>query len=217
MELDLDLLKKDWNKNDFKKYSQEELFQMTKKKSVSVAKWVFIIGILEILFWQLFNFGLEKYLGEEEEPTYPQYIGYFLDVMSMFSEALPFVFVAFLLYLNYKIRTEDTPKKLMRNILLMKKSIHWYIRIFLAEIILVFVVATGVGFYEEITNDEFPNFSMAKKIFMLLWSSAIFFLFMAGLSTTVVLVLKWIYKKLVYGRMLKQLKENYDELSKMEE
>lgn len=214
MELDLDLLKKDWNKNDFKKYSQEELFQMTKKKSVSVAKWVFIIGILEILFWQLFNLGLNKYLGEEEEPTYPQYIEYFLDIMSVFSEALPFVFVGFLLYLNYKIRTEETPKKLMNKILLMKKSIHWYIRIFLAEIVLVFVVATGVGFYEGFTEDGFS--SSGHKIFMLLFGFSIFFLFMAGFSTTIVLVLKWIYKKLIYGKMLRKLKENYDELSKLE-
>lgn len=215
MELDLDLLKKDWNnkKQEFKKYSQEELFQMTKKKSVSVAKWVFIIGVLEILFWQGFNFILDKYLGEEQV-VYPKYIGCFLDAMSVFSEALPFVFVAFLLYLNYKIRTEDTPKKLMRNILLMKKSIHWYIRIFLAEIILVFVLATGTGIYEGLTEDGFENTTHQFITFLI--GFVLFFLFMGAFSVTIVLVLKWIYKKILYGRMLKQLKKNYDELRKME-
>lgn len=51
MSHDLDLLKKHWQEeNHFKKYSEQELFIMTKKKSLSIAKWLLLIGFIELLF-----------------------------------------------------------------------------------------------------------------------------------------------------------------------
>lgn len=211
MELDLDLLKKDWNKNDFKKYSQEELFQMTKKKSVSVAKWVFIIGILEILFWIVLGLILDKYTQPE---IFFSPLDNIINVIDVFSQILPFLFIVMLIYLNYKIRTEEKPKSLMNKIFLMKRTIRWYIRLFLGQILLVAFLVIGYKIWEnyqqEYLTGEIPlgEFIFAN-LFGLISVLAIFI--------PILLLLKWIYKKLVYGRMLKQLKENYDELSKMEE
>ena len=43
MSHDLDLLKKHWQEeNHFKIYSEQELFIMTKKKSLSIARWLLI-------------------------------------------------------------------------------------------------------------------------------------------------------------------------------
>ena len=56
---ELELLKKDWKENksdDFKNYTEQELFAMTKKRSVSIAKWVFIIALLELGFWFLIGY-----------------------------------------------------------------------------------------------------------------------------------------------------------------
>ena len=56
---ELELLKKDWKENksgDFKNYTEQELFAMTKKRSVSISKWVFIIALLELGFWFLIGY-----------------------------------------------------------------------------------------------------------------------------------------------------------------
>lgn len=69
MEEELDLLKRDWNKNhnEFKEYSPQQLFAMTKKKSVSIAKWVFIIALLEICFWALLGWFLDYRKTDDAE------------------------------------------------------------------------------------------------------------------------------------------------------
>lgn len=50
---DLELLKKDWNRNsdEFKTYGQKDLFKMIKKNSVSVSKTLLIIGLVEVVLW----------------------------------------------------------------------------------------------------------------------------------------------------------------------
>ena len=50
---ELDLLKKDWKKNadSFEQVSESEIYKMIHRKSSSIVKWIFIISIIEFLFW----------------------------------------------------------------------------------------------------------------------------------------------------------------------
>ena len=50
---ELDILKKDWNKEkvDYPKLSYDDIYKMILKKSSSIVKWIFIISILEFAFW----------------------------------------------------------------------------------------------------------------------------------------------------------------------
>ena len=50
---ELDLLKKDWNKNSntFEQISESEIYKMIHRKSSSIVKWIFIISIIEFVFW----------------------------------------------------------------------------------------------------------------------------------------------------------------------
>ena len=53
---ELDLLKKDWQKNDaFEQVSEVDIYKMLHTKSSSIVKWIFIISILEILLWTLIS------------------------------------------------------------------------------------------------------------------------------------------------------------------
>jgi hypothetical protein len=54
---ELDLLKKDWKKNSdsFEQISEKEIYRMIHKKSSSIVKWILIISILEISFWDFFK------------------------------------------------------------------------------------------------------------------------------------------------------------------
>ena len=150
---ELELLKKDWKENksdDFKNYTEKELFAMTKKRSVSIAKWVFIIALLELGFWFLIGYLMPS--SSEDKEYYEALnssplIKGILYVLGEFATYLPYVFIGLLLYLNFKIKREENPKKLMEKILLMKKCIKWYIKIFLGEVALFFIISMALSFY----------------------------------------------------------------------
>lgn len=208
---ELELLKKDWKENksdDFKNYTEKELFAMTKKRSVSIAKWVFIIALLELGFWFLIGYLASS--SEDSKHEDIPFVDVVFNVMDIISILLPFVFIASLLYLNFKIRTEENPKKLMEKILLMKKCIQWYIRIFLGEIVVFFIISMILIFYTRYHTLE------AEEI-----EGLYFFVFIAFIPLLVfififALFLRFIYH-LVYGKLLHKLKQNYEELSRMEE
>ena len=203
---ELELLKKDWKENksdDFKNYTEKELFAMTKKRSVSIAKWVFIIALLELGFWFLIGYLMPS-SSEDKYQDIP-FVDVVFNVMDIISILLPFVFIGSLLYLNFKIRTEENPKKLMEKILLMKKCIQWYIRIFLGEVALFFIISMALSFY---TN----YYILEGEELVALFVSVMLIVFIFIL----VLFLRFIYH-LVYGNLLHKLKQNYEELSRMEE
>ena len=204
---ELELLKKDWKENksdDFKNYTEKELFAMTKKRSVSIAKWVFIIALLELGFWFLIGYLMPSSSSEDKYQNIP-FVDGILSVMDIISIVLPYVFIGLLLYLNFKIKGEENPKKLMEKILLMKKCIQWYIRIFLGEVALFFIISMALSFY---TN----YYILEGEELVALFVSVMLIVFIFIL----VLFLRFIYH-LVYGKLLHKLKQNYEELSRMEE
>ena len=213
---ELELLKKDWKENksdDFKNYTEKELFAMTKKRSVSIAKWVFIIALLELGFWFLIGYLMPS--SSEDKEYYEALnssplIKGILYVLGEFAVYLPFVFIGSLLYLNFKIRTEENPKKLMAKILLMKKCIQWYIRIFLGEIVAFFIISMILSFYIESNSLEGTEL---EELYLFAFVMFIPFLMIIFIF---VLFLRFIYH-LVYGNHLHKLKQNYEGLSRMEE
>ena len=208
---ELELLKKDWKENksdDFKNYTEKELFAMTKKRSVSIAKWVFIIALLELGFWFLIGYLASSSEGSKLEDI--PFVDVVFNVMDIISILSPFVFIGSLLYLNFKIRTEENPKKLMEKILLMKKCIQWYIRIFLGEIVVFFIISMILTFYIEYNTLE------GKELEELYLFAFVMFIPFLMIIFIFVLFLRFIYH-LVYGKLLHKLKQNYEELSRMEE
>ena len=212
---ELELLKKNWKENksdDFKNYTEQELFAMTKKRSVSIAKWVFIIALLELGFWFLIGYLMPSSEDKEyyEVLNNTPLIKGILYVLGEFATYLPFVFIGLLLYLNFKIRTEENPKKLMEKILLMKKCIQWYIRIFLGEIVVFFIISMILSFYIESNSLEGKELEELYLFAFVMFIPLLMFIFIFALF------LRFIYH-LVYGKLLHKLKQNYEKLSRMEE
>ena len=213
---ELELLKKDWKENksdDFKNYTEKELFAMTKKRSVSIAKWVFMIALLELGFWFLIVYLMPS--SSEDKEYYEALnssplIKGILYVLGEFATYLPYVFIGLLLYLNFKIKREENPKKLMEKILLMKKCIQWYIRIFLGEIVVFFIISMILTFYIEYNTLEGKELEELYLFAFVMFIPLLMFIF------NVALFLRFIYP-LVYGKLLHKLKQNYEELSRMEE
>ena len=213
---ELELLKKDWKENksdDFKNYTEQELFAMTKKRSVSIAKWVFIIALLELGFWFLIGYLMPS--SSEDKEYYEvlnniPLIKGILYVLGEFATYLPYVFIGLLLYLNFKIKREENPKKLMEKILLMKKCIQWYIRIFLGEIVVFFIISMILSFYIESNSLEGTELEELYLFAFVMFIPLLMIIFIFALF------LRFIYH-LVYGKLLQKLKQNYEELSRMEE
>ena len=208
---ELELLKKDWKENksdDFKNYTEQELFAMTKKRSVSIAKWVFIIALLELGFWFLIGYLMPS-SSEDKYQDIP-FVDGILSVMDIISILLPYVFIGLLLYLNFKIKREENPKKLMEKILLMKKCIQWYIRIFLGEIVVFFIISMILSFYIESNSLEGTELEELYLFAFVMFIPLLMIIFIFALF------LRFIYH-LVYGKLLHKLKQNYEELSRMEE
>ena len=213
---ELELLKKDWKENksdDFKNYTEKELFAMTKKRSVSIAKWVFIIALLELGFWFLIVYLMPS--SSEDKEYYEALnsiplIKGILYVLGEFAVYLPYIFIGLLLYLNFKIKREENPKKLMEKILLMKKCIQWYIRIFLGEVVVFFIISMILTFYIEYNTLKATELEELYLFAFVMFIPLLMFIFIFALF------LRFIYH-LVYGKLLYKLKQNYEELSRMEE
>ena len=55
---ELELLKKDWKKQEgsFHQISENEIYGMLHKRSLSIVKWILIISVLELLLWTSISF-----------------------------------------------------------------------------------------------------------------------------------------------------------------
>ncbi|MDX1427208.1 MAG: hypothetical protein R3206_05225, partial [Salegentibacter mishustinae] len=64
----LDLLKKDWKKREasLPHLSYDQIYQMLWKRSSSIVKWIFVISIIEFLFWGVINIFMADHEYWEE-------------------------------------------------------------------------------------------------------------------------------------------------------
>lgn len=193
---ELELLKKDWSKGSekFKEYSESDLFAMIKGKSVSVARTVFLIAIAELLFFHIIGYFTPD--DNEKAPL-------FVELLDWFASVLPFIFIGIVIYLNGKLKSENNPKRLMKNILDMRKTVRVYINMILVEFLILVTYMDSQSLYNYFPKESATTFGF--HILYLVISFGIVFL-----------LIKWFYK-LLYGNMLKKLKANYEELVKLEE
>lgn len=212
---ELDLLKKDWQKQDAQlpKLSYTEIYNMIWKKSSSIVKWIMIISVLELI---VPNLLLLAFVGPEEFSFQDLgAVGNYYKAFNIFYYAVIAYFI-FLFYKRYKeISVLDDSKNLMRKIIKTRKTVKHYV-IFCLAMIIVFFGIFIVGFY--IDDSVLLKFEgMAEKAketsieqikFTAMWVFAIagvvFTLFMGGIYF------------LLYGLLLRKLKVNYKELEKLE-
>ncbi|MDG1728798.1 MAG: hypothetical protein P8K68_00595 [Algibacter sp.] len=207
---ELDLLKKDWNKESSKKkLSVTDIYPMLQKKSSSIVKTLFYISIAELIFWILVNsipyFSSDTYKQRLEDIYQNDYA---LTVISIISYAIILLFV-YLLYKSHKsISVTDSAKKLMESILKTRKVIRYYVlyNLIIAGLSLI------IGFYYAMHNNpeisgKLENFSDKQMLIAI----SIMTLF-----TVVFVLVIWLFYKLIYGFLLKRLNQNYTELKKLE-
>ena len=195
---ELDLLKKDWKKNaaSFEQISELEIYKMIHKKSSSIVKWLFIISIIEFVFWSVI------FIFQNDAKYHAQLQKYGIeDLMfwiNVFNYVVLIVFI-YLFYKNYKtISTTDTTHQLMENILMTRKTVKYYIWYNYIMILISFVISVVILVTYRKTE---------LKLYDILIIFAKFALFSFAF---------WLFYQIVYGILLKKLYKNHKELEKID-
>ena len=212
--MDLANYKKVWKNQpeEKNKISALEIYKMTQSKSNSIVKWIFIIGLLEFVFWFAIN-----YLGTKNgalEPYEKLNLINFIDNFNYFHYVVVVLFLL-LFYRNFSlITTVDDTKNLMKNILLVRKTVKWYVYYNLINVvifsvilnILIFNTPDGINILSGIENESFNQEHM-RSVFIITQIVVI----------AVMILILWLFYYLLYGILLKKLNKNYKELTKLNE
>lgn len=208
---ELELLKKDWKKQDanYPKLSYDQIYNMLWKKSSSIVKWIFVISVLELFISTFLSvlFTGDDYWEQLEKYNLEQ----FTKVLFVIGYAITFFFI-FMFYRNYKkISATDDAATLMKNILRTRRTVKYYIAYVLIYNGLTAVLVFSYMIYLHI---ESQDQTLTKYSFDTLdWIKFIG----AGLVIlTLFLGLIWLFYRLLYGILLKKLHKNYKELKKLE-
>ena len=207
----LDKLKKEWQsrEQELPKVSYNNIYKMLLKKSSSIVKWIFIISVIELLFWISLYFVVPE---DNIEVMNKMGIG---NIM-LYSNIVHFIIFGifiFIFYKNYQsIQVTDNTKKLMQNILNTRKTVRYFVYYNLGMFVLV-SIAIDSYFYSRSDQlyeiMDFANKGIPEEGF------ATTFIISQIIVGILVIGLLIVFYRLVYGILLKKLNRNYKELEKM--
>lgn len=202
---ELDLLKKNWNNTtNFEQVSEAEIYKMLLKKSSSIVKWILIISIIELLLWSgaslLFN----------ADAAFMKLKIDHLDFYVLLSNVVHYsIVIGFIIsfYFNYKkISVVTSTKNLMNSILKTRKTVQYYIWYNLGMIGLSFIIGLVLVFNLD------PAISKLNQNVNFKYGFIIGF----TIISIVIIGLFWMLYKVIYGRLLRKLNRNYQELRKID-
>lgn len=203
---ELDLLKKDWNKeNPYPQLQETDIYKMLHKKSSSIVKWILIISILEVSLWTVisFCFNSDEYLIN----NHSEFMIPYFQALTVVNFIVTGVFI-YLFYNNYRtISASNATKKLMADIVRTRRTVKYYVGynlgILVLSGILGFVMAIMVN--PTIAHDlEHNTRILVITIVVMIVFLLIFFAIAA------------LFYYLIYGTLMKRLYRNYKELKKID-
>jgi hypothetical protein len=201
---ELDLLKKNWQKNTaFEQVSEVEIYKMLQMKSSSIVKWILIVSLLEFVLLNGIAFFINDQSYDEFMRANP-----FMGILEKFNYVVIFVFIYFF-YRNYKtISVLNSSKKLIEHLLKTRTIVTYYIY---WNIIIGGITGALTGI-EGLNEGYKAGRNLPEKNTIVLESNYITIIAMA----LIIMAGIWLFYKLLYGRFLSKLKENYTELKKID-
>ena len=211
----LELLKSKWQEENqhLPKLSYDDIYRLIHKKSASIVKWIFIISIIELVFWIVCglltpesNTELFDQMGLKQT----------IRITYVFHYLIIGVFLV-LFYLNHKsIKTTATVKTLMQKIIKTRKTVTNFVIYNLASTALVLFYMNFIFFSNKeqlfefliTSNDSYQNLNLESF-------TSVFFV-MQFIIAILALAFIGLFYRVIYGILLKRLKNNYKELEKIE-
>ena len=209
---ELKRLKKDWEKNlKFPKLSKDEIYKLLHKKSSSIVKRIFVFSLIEFGFWTLLSFVIKD---NEAQQRFEQYEMDHITLPLMVIGYAFLIYFFFMFYKNYKsISTTASSKGLMEQILKTRKTVKHYVIFNL----LFLYISIVIGLFIELNNN--PDVALRTAEFTASGDYYIFYGIMLATTLLMMALLTAIllgFYYLIYGILLKKLKNNYKELKKIE-
>jgi hypothetical protein len=210
---ELELLKKDWQsrEKDLPKLTYEMIYKMIRKKSSSIVKWIFFISVIEFVFWAAIN--LINYNQESIELEKEWHIRDMSTALTVINYVVLIYFII-RFYQNYKqITTTDSSRKLMKSILKVKRTVTQYVWFNIG----IFCVSLAMLLYGSLTYGEESRQIMQAAAAA--GNETLFWVMLIGLCVIIIgiiLLLIWLFYRLLYGILLNRLRKNYAELKKLE-
>lgn len=210
---ELELLKRDWQKKEAElpKLSYDQIYKMIWKKSSSIVKWIFYISIIEFVFWAALNIIFSD--AESMQELKAMHIYRVIMVLNFLNYGIILYFI-YKFYVNYrKISFTDSSKKLMKTILDVKRTVTQYVWFNL----IIFTVSMLISIYGAFVYG--PEGAKLMEAAAQDNNTTMFWVILVTVSLVfiaVLLVLIWLFYKLLYGILLKRLRQNYKELKKLE-
>ena len=189
----VDNLKEIWNSQEDSKiqFNETDINTMIHKKSTSIVKWIFYISIIEFIVMVVLPFFMKDASVQMEK----MHLAKFYIISNGISYGIAVIFI-YLFYKNYKaICVHDSTKKLMSDILKTRKIVKSYVgfQLLLGGIAALVLILNS--------NTILPK-DISQSVF---WAVAI-------ISVIFLLLIMWLFYMLIYGILLRQLKNNYNEL-----
>ncbi len=203
---ELDLLKKDWKKNEnsYQQISEVDIYKMLHKKSSSIVKLILIISVLEVLLWTSISlfFNTDDYFKK----MHTEYLIEYFKYLTIFNYVVIAIFIYFF-YVNYKnISTTTSTKQLMKDILKTRKTVTYYVWYNLAMIIVSSIIGFALAFS---MNPQMSQVTSNSKVFAVTVCVLIVFM-------VIFVGVFWLFYRLIYGTLLRKLFRNYNELKKID-
>ena len=211
----LELLKSKWQEENqqLPKLSYDDIYRLLHKKSASIVKWIFIISIIELVFW----IACGLLTPESNTELFDQMgLKQTIRITYVFHYIIIGVFLV-LFYLNQKnIKTTATVKILMQKIIKTRKTVTNFV---IYNLVSTALVLFYVNFYffsnkEQLfelliaSNDSYQNLNLESF-------TSVFFV-TQFILTILALGFIGLFYRVIYGILLKRLKNNYKELEKIE-
>ncbi|MER3374165.1 MAG: hypothetical protein RIM83_05965 [Allomuricauda sp.] len=210
---ELELLKKDWQKKeaDLPKLSYDQIYKMIWKKSSSIVKWIFYISIIEFVFWAGLNIIFSD--AESMQELKAMHIYRLIMVLNFINYGIILYFI-YKFYINYrKISFTDSSKKLMGTILSVKRTVTQYVWFNLIIFTISMIISIYGAFVYGPEGEKLMEAAAQDGNTTMFWVMTIAF---SVVFIAVFLVLIWLFYKLLYGILLKRLRQNYKDLKKLE-
>jgi uncharacterized membrane protein YhdT len=211
----LDLLKQKWQNTtqELPKLSYQDIHKMLLKKSSSIVKWIFLISILELLFWTILTFFVP-----ESSKAINEGMGLKTTfvVVNILHYAIFTIFI-YIFYKNYQtIKVTGTIKDLMASILKTRKTVRNFV-VYNVSAAILLLVGVNIVYYNNriqlytLMTENYEGYGgYAQDSF-----TTAFFISQIVLGILFVGLIILFYR-VIYGVLLKRLKRNYTELEKME-
>ncbi len=218
-EFDLDSFKKTWQEQPVQpKYDNNEILKMLNRKSRNYVKYIFLISVVEFLFFSVlglfylvpeeesdsFRKMLER-LGAQEAPEVENNFGHVYLAIKILSLLITAYFVL-KFYQNYRrIKIEENLKGLITRIIKFKTTVNAFILISIVLLVVFTFVLTAFIFYTLNSQNIQPTGSNLTIIIVGI-----------VVSTLLAISMIWFYYRLVYGTIIRKLDKNLKQLKEID-